>query len=361
MAPVKNPFTPTFGAPPPLLVGRRELMDLFEDALAEGPGSPGFATVYTGGRGVGKTVMLNAAEDIARQEGYAVISETATPGFLDRITSVHLAALLPGAETKVTGVTTPVGGIQVEHPIQPVQSLRSMVEAVTLHTPVLITLDELQTESIDELRDLAVVLQHAVREHRPLAFCAAGLPHALDELLRDQGVTFLRRADRHVLGAVRVDGVGAAFQDVVRANGRDMSDDVAAVAAAATSGYPFLIQLIGYHSWRQRPDAHEISLDDVEAGVAAANRRVGRLVIEPALNDLSAVARTFLLHMAVDDGPSRMADIATRMGVDANYASQYRLRLIGAGLIESAGHGRVAFTIPHLREWLREHDDVGTR
>jgi hypothetical protein len=43
------------------------------------------------------------------------------------------------------------------------------------------------------------------------------------------------------------------------------------------------------------------------------------------------------------------------MGVDANYASQYRARLIEAGVIESAGHGRVTFTVPYLRDYLREH------
>ena len=42
---------------------------------------------------------------------------------------------------------------------------------------------------------------------------------------------------------------------------------------------------------------------------------------------------------------------------NTNYASQYRLRLIAAGLIRPAGHGLVDFTLPHLREWLREHDD----
>ncbi len=35
--------------------------------------------------------------------------------------------------------------------------------------------------------------------------------------------------------------------------------------------------------------------------------------------------------MATDKGPSRMSDIAARMNTDANYASQYRLRLIAAG------------------------------
>jgi hypothetical protein len=43
------------------------------------------------------------------------------------------------------------------------------------------------------------------------------------------------------------------------------------------------------------------------------------------------------------------------MGVDKNFASQYRLRLIGASLIEAVGRGKVDFTLPYLREYLREH------
>jgi Mn-dependent DtxR family transcriptional regulator len=78
-------------------------------------------------------------------------------------------------------------------------------------------------------------------------------------------------------------------------------------------------------------------------------------VHEPAIADLPGVARTFLLAMAHDDGPSKMSDIAARLKVDANYASQYRLRLIATELIEPVGHGRVGFTMPYLRDYLREH------
>ena len=50
-----------------------------------------------------------------------------------------------------------------------------------------------------------------------------------------------------------------------------------------------------------------------------------------------------------------MSDIATRLHAGANYASQYRLRLIAAELIEPTGHGRVDFTMPYLRDYLRDH------
>jgi hypothetical protein len=90
-------------------------------------------------------------------------------------------------------------------------------------------------------------------------------------------------------------------------------------------------------------------------GILAAMRRLGALVHEPALGALSDIDKSFLVAMAKDDEKSRMADIQERLGVDVNYASQYRLRLIAAELIESAGHGHVDFAMPYLREYLREH------
>ena len=52
---------------------------------ASAAGAPGLLTIFTGARGIGKTVMLGAAHDAAREQGWAVISETATEGFMGRI------------------------------------------------------------------------------------------------------------------------------------------------------------------------------------------------------------------------------------------------------------------------------------
>jgi len=43
------------------------------------------------------------------------------------------------------------------------------------------------------------------------------------------------------------------------------------------------------------------------------------------------------------------------MGVNAQYAGECRRRLIRDGIIESASHGRVRFTIPYTADHLREH------
>ena len=61
----------------------------------------------------------------------------------------------------------------------------------------------------------------------------------------------------------------------------------------------------------------------------------------------------FLLVMAQDDGESRLAEVAGRLGVDTNYAGGYRHRLIRAGMIISTGRGRIDLAHHAAREWLR--------
>lgn len=366
---MRNPFHPSFGVSPPLLVGRESMLEDFVEALEDGPGSPGRATLYTGARGSGKTVMLNAVEDSARQHGWLVISETATAGFVERITRQHLPRLLrdfdPTAVRRhLRSVTAPLGAGALAwetieaHVVS--MGLRTQLELLTdvlaqHETGVLITLDEIHQNRIDELRELATTVQHAFREDRDVAFAGAGLASAISDVLSDDVLTFLRRADRHALGSVPPADAARAIAEPIEAAGRSVTADALAVMVDGANGYPFLIQLVGAQTWRLHHDEPTIMRADAVEGVARARRRLAHLVHEPALRGVSDVDRAFLAAMARDDGPSKMADVAQRLGVNVNYASQYRLRLIAAELIVSTQRGYVDFALPYLREHLREH------
>jgi Mn-dependent DtxR family transcriptional regulator len=63
--------------------------------------------------------------------------------------------------------------------------------------------------------------------------------------------------------------------------------------------------------------------------------------------------------MSLDTAPSRLRDIAERMGVAPDYASQYRARLIAAGVVEPVSYGTVTFAIPLLRNYLRRQARQG--
>lgn len=60
-----SPFTPTFGVIPPALVGRKTEVNDFAYALDSGPGATGRATLVTGQRGVGKSVLLHVFHEVA--------------------------------------------------------------------------------------------------------------------------------------------------------------------------------------------------------------------------------------------------------------------------------------------------------
>jgi hypothetical protein len=365
----RNPFKPTFGTSPPLLVGRDELIQDFSDALEDGPGAPARATIYTGARGTGKTVMLNAVQDEARSRRWLVIAETATPGLLQRLTTEHLPQLLSEQDPKarrrrLSGITAPagLGGASWEttdlHKVVP--GLRSQVTDLceilaTTATGLAITVDELHRSLFDELVQLCTVVQHAFREELELVFLGAGLPTSVSDLLSEGVLTFLRRAERHDLGKVAEDDVALAIERPIIDAGRYINADALQLCVAGTGGYPFLIQLVGHRVWQQSPKQATITVDDAHVGVEQARRRLGSRVHDPAFQACSDVDKTFLFAMAKDDGPSRISDIAKRMTVKPDYANAYRVRLIENQLIESVGRGQLNFALPGLREYLREH------
>ena len=365
----RSPFTPSFGTTPPVLAGRSELIAQFAEGIEDGPGAAARATLYTGARGTGKTVLLNAAEEQARSRGWLVISETATPGFIERLAGDHLPRALASIDPetvkrRLTSIQAPLnlGGVgwATDDQHRPRPSLRSQIELLTdllaeNEAGLLITLDEIHHHQKSELREFGAIVQHAFREAREFAFAAAALPAAIDDLLSDSVLTFLRRADRHHLERVEENAVREALHEPILKAGRSLTPPALETMVTATQGYPFLIQLVGDQVWRKATGEDEIDLPSADTGVDAARRRLGQLVHAPALAEASDIDKSFLLAMSADQGPSQMRDIQERLGVGKNYASQYRLRLIALELVEPAGHGRLDFALPYLRDYLREH------
>lgn len=364
-----NPFTPTFGTSPSLPVGREEIVRDFRRSLQQGPGAPSRAMLVVGTRGVGKTVLLNELEDAARTEGWHVISETALPGLTARLTDEHLPALLTDLDPQstsrhITGITAPagLGGIRSElvHKHEPKRGLRGELTSVADLVPhgVLITVDEIGRATVEELAELMAVIQHLFRERRNVAIAAAGLPEEVAALLDHPGITFLRRADRRILGAVRREDALRGLAQPVSEAGASWHPDALAAAVEATHGYPFLIQLIGYHAWNAAGGEY-ITAKAAWSAVERAAVELGNLVIEPTLARCTPLERAFLQAMAVDPVESRLADLIDRLGRSPDTVSQYRRRLLDRYIIVSSGHGLVRFAIPGMREHLRRKDESG--
>lgn len=360
---MQNPFKPTAGATPPDLVGRAGLLDEFEYGLRQGSGAPGLLTIITGARGIGKTVMLSAAEEIARDHGWAVISRTANPGFLAKIGDDMLRLLDEVGDgppaRKITAFSAAGFGLTTQLPRERVPDWRRTGEELlgllqARDTGLVITIDEIHAVDRAEISQLAADVQHFIRQGLPIGLIFAGLPSAVSDLLNEGVATFLRRADRINLHEAAITEVTASYRELFRRNGIDVSPAHITEAAEATEGYPFLIQLVGYYLWIEADKAGwTLNEDNVQRAITASQRRNTLVVVESALSDISEKDRAFLDAMALQDGPSTAAQVGQAIGSKPNVVSKYRNRLIAAGLIESAGYGKVDFAIPGLRQYLR--------
>ncbi|MFB9313411.1 ATP-binding protein [Nocardioides plantarum] len=376
----RSPFRPTFGVNPPTVAGREEPIAEIGDAFEAGPGAAARITLATGARGIGKTVLLNAIEDEARRHGWLVINETLSPGILSRLEDEHVPEAWrrvraeigpdparPRSRRRLTGITLPAGLGGVSSTLDPGEDLVGLRPNLTRlcdvmterGAGVLLTVDEIHKVSgraRGDFETVAGTIQHLWREERDIAFLAAGLPAAVQDLLTDDVTTFLRRAERITLETLTADEAADALAQPVRRAGREISAQALARAVEAAAGYPYMVQIVGDLAWRVDPRRAEITLDDVESIVPRAIRSLGEKVHRPAVADLSAKDRDFLLAMVPDGRVSQIADVIDRLGVDHAWASRYRQRLLVAGMIRPEGRGRIAYALPYLREFLAGMD-----
>src|SRR3990172_1147512 len=81
MDPLRNPFSPGAGAPPPELAGRDAIIHAATIALHRiRLGRPEKSQMLLGLRGVGKTVLLNKIAALAERIGYVVVQMEAPEG-----------------------------------------------------------------------------------------------------------------------------------------------------------------------------------------------------------------------------------------------------------------------------------------
>ena len=373
MPPTTNPFVPTFGASPPLLVGRDEVITRLEKAFHLGPTHPDYTLLLTGPRGSGKTVLLNSAEGVARDSGWSVVSVNAASGmFRSELLSI-LGNSFAGEGSKLRLASMQVFGVggSVERDPVPSATLPPLVRT-TLTTAadqmaaqsagLLVTVDELQAGDPAEMREFATALQHITRrELRPLAFVGGALPEVENTLLADPGMPFFQRCARARLDPLSSADASLALERPIYDSGGRIDVDALDAAVKSAAGYPFMLQLVGFHSWDICGDpAAGITRNHVEAGIVEASAVLVDQIVRPVWNGLSAVDRAFLAAMSQDDMSSHVADIATRLGRDGNYVNYYRRRLLRAGAVAPAGRGRLRFTHLVMRDWLRNHPSPGT-
>ena len=365
---MNNPFRPTFGASPRVWAGRDIVLSDFERAINGTPGNPDRSLLISGSRGISKTVLLTELEDIASQQGWIVLRASAR----EDVDKVLVESSIPEAlelleqpsSRKITGLSIAgIGSISTELTNkEPSQRLTTRLRELIarLHeTGVVITIDEIQDVSTNDLTQIAIAYQDLVRDDLPVAVIMAGLTQGINTLLNLPGATFLRRARHYELGPLTIADAQLALEGTAREGG--VAFPAAAQAAAFSYGYPYLVQLVGYLAWESAAEMGRAQIDDraLAAAMPVALERLGTQVHQPALREVPHRQFEYLATMAMleQHTPDRVistADIAAELAVPTTSLSDTRSKLIDRDLIIPAGWGKVEFAQPYLGEYIRD-------
>jgi len=357
-------FSPTFGYRPKYIVGRDKEVSEFMDSIADAPGHPNRATFFIGQRGMGKTVLLLELAERSRAAGFIVVRVVAGETMLDDIIEgLQIAGERHMEDRKkpVKSVSAGAFGFSVGFTFTDEirknfgfnTKLSLLCEALEKRKKgVLFLIDEIQA-STTEIRVFATTYQHLVGEGRNVAVAMAGLPNAISSVLNDKILTFLNRACKVDLNPLQIADVSACYAKALSDLEIEFDAKTLDAAAFATNGYPYLLQLVGYHMLKFLNGESKLTQTMVELAITSSKRALASDVILPCLNPLSAEDKRFLKAMAIDNNESRVLDIRDRLHAGKSHVQTYRRRLIEAGLIHSPSRGMVAFSIPYLGQYLR--------
>ena len=361
-----NPFRPTFGSVPHTLAGRDEVLARISATFALNEGDPDATMVVTGHRGTGKTVLLNKAVLAARERGWAAVSVSATDGPLEKavieaVAASHAARSRGPRIGRLAGIQALGFGLSWSPPTHASNpSLRYILtyfaeQAAGSGVGLLIALDEMQHLSRGEARRFASALQHVIRnEGRPVVFVGAGLTVIETTILADPGMTFFGRCARVPIGPLDDAEARRAIREPLRDAGIRIEAAALDEAVAAARGYPFMLQQVGYQTWRSTSDwSVPVTVAAVREGIALAQEAMVNQVLKPDWARLSPLEHRALAAMSHDDGPTRTSDLRSRLRMTSGTWATYRRRLIDAGAIVAPRRGWIDFAHEPMRPWVR--------
>ncbi len=275
MDPIKNPYSPGAGSPPPELVGRDPILDQARILLGRTKQRRAEKSMLlTGLRGVGKTVLLNEIERLAQANGYrTILIEALEDKPLGPLIAPQLRTLLfdldrmAGAGDKakrglrilrsfIGALKVTMGdlsfGLDIDPQVGTADSgdleidLPSLFVAVAEATEerksaVAILIDELQYFSAKELGALIMAMHRVQQLQLPLVLLGAGLPTLPG--LAGQAKSYAERLFNFPdVGALSEDDAARALRDPAQADGVIFEDEALKEVFRVAKGYPYFLQ-----------------------------------------------------------------------------------------------------------------------
>lgn len=386
MNPVRNPFSPGAGTPPPELAGRRDILEkvevLFERLRLNRSEK---SLLLIGLRGVGKTVLLNEIDRIAQETGCKSILLEAhekknlaallIPSLrqllfqFDRMENLSekvkrglrvLKSFVNGLKLKYKDVeisldidpevgTADSGDLEADLPFL----LEAIAEAASArNTAVVIIIDELQYLSENELSALIMAIHRIGQRRLPLALIGAGLPQLIGLTGRSKSYSE-RLFDFISIGPLEKTDAIQAIRGPIIEQSAEITNEALEEIYHKTQGYPYFLQEWGYQVWNLTKKL-PIDLATVLQATDVSIRRLDGGFFRVRFDRLTPREKEYLYALAIlGNGPQRSGEIAEQLETSAQRVAPIRNALIKKGMIYSPAHGDTDFTVPLFADFMK--------
>ncbi|MGO9853989.1 MAG: ATP-binding protein [Acidimicrobiales bacterium] len=387
-----NPYTPGAGRKPRTLAGRDQDLESFVSLVERlDAGTYERSLIYTGLRGVGKTVLLMEFDVLASEAGWATtdVQEVGTnAGF--RATFARMAARLlvnmsrrhrakqrieralavvkafsvaiPGAVELRLDVELASGVADSGDPEQDLAGLFCEIGEVARANRMgaLFIIDEMQNLNAESLSAICIAFQAVSRAGLPVAMVGAGLPDLKVRLLAAKPY-----ADRLFsyaeLGSLSEVAARSALIGPAAASGVEYDEAAARKIVSEAAGFPYFIQEYGRELWNYA-ESTPITMADLDSARIIVKDSLARNFFGTRFEMATDTEQRYLSAMAsLGRGPYPVAAVAQAFGAnDQRKVSVHRESLIQKGLIWSPRRGQVDFTVPLFADFLLDNHPVST-
>lgn len=386
---VRNPFAPGAGNPPPELAGRQEILrraEIVFDRVLLGRHAKSFMLV--GLRGVGKTVLLNRIGQLAEERNIRwqliespeekPLPELLVPALrrlllnLDNLSAIGdtvrrglriLGSFAKSLKIKYEGVEV---GIDVEKGIADSGDLDNDLPellvaigqaAKSMGKGVALLIDELQYVREDQLSALIMAIHKVSQQQLPVVLVAAGLPQLVGNMGKSKSYAE-RLFDFPVIGPLSRKDTHIAIVEPIAKEGERIAKAAIDEITTNSEGYPFFVQVWGFHSWNQASRS-PIGLRDVRAAHDKILEDLDANFFRVRFDRLTPSERRYLRAMAeLGPGPHKSGEIAQVLGTKVQSVAPVRSSLIRKGMIYSPQHGGTAFTVPMFDRFMKRQMPV---
>lgn len=387
-----NPYTPGAGFMPAYMAGREKLLDDAEkylDAIVKC--YPQQSVIYSGLRGVGKTVLLNAIEGIAdnktvlyehieikerrhirNDKGYF---EQQIAGMCKKF--LHQMSLSESAKDIVRKAKSALAAFTVTYNLQDnamsagfSENLISYVNTGDLSsdlTDLFVTMgkaaakigyaicffiDEIQYMKESEIEALVTAIHRCNQLRLPVMMFGAGLPKILKTLGEAKSYTerlfLFEKVD-----ALSSDEVCAAVEEPALEFNVHYSREALLKIIDITGKYPFFIQALCSTIWNQ-VNKMQIEAEDVEKAISEFWLNMDKGFFMVRYERCTKKEKEFMFAMVkCGELPCTISNVASIMKAKVNSISTFRAQLINKGLIYATDYAEIDFTVPQFDGFLK--------